>query len=109
MVVERLIRERERRSEIFSNLDKHAKEVKKLAEKYFGNCKVYLFGSAVRRDYHVMLSDIDIAIVTDCIDRNRILRFKAEVSRKWDIFELHVVNEDMWDFYRRFIDKFKEV
>ncbi len=52
-----------------------------------------------------MLSNIDVAIVTSCKDRDRIYRFKTEVDEKFgDFFELHVVDERVWRFYRRFID-----
>ncbi|MCS7094160.1 MAG: hypothetical protein RMJ18_03195 [Candidatus Aenigmarchaeota archaeon] len=56
-----------------------------------------------------MLSDIEIAIVTPCKENEKILEFKAEVAKNWDFFELHVVDEKLWNFYKRFIDVFKEV
>ncbi len=72
MVVERLIEERKMREEIFKNLEAYLKELKRIAENYFGDCRVFLFGSVARGDYNVMLSDVDVAIVTDCNDREKI-------------------------------------
>lgn len=109
MVIERLIEEKKKREEIFRNLEGYINVVKSIAERYFGSCKVFVFGSAVRGDYNVMLSDIDIAIVTECHESEKILKFKAEISKKWDIFELHVIDEKTWNFYKRFIDIYKEI
>ncbi|MCX7998582.1 MAG: hypothetical protein N3A69_06455, partial [Leptospiraceae bacterium] len=78
-------------------------------KKYFKEWKVFMFCSALRGDYNVMLSDIEIAIVTPCKEKEKILEFKAEVTKNWDVFELHVVDEKLWNFYKRFIDVFKEV
>ncbi|MEM3896851.1 MAG: nucleotidyltransferase domain-containing protein [Archaeoglobaceae archaeon] len=108
MVVERLIEERKKREEIFRNLEFHLKELKRIAENYFGNCRFFLFGSVARGDYDLMLSDVDVAIITDCKDREKILKFKVEISRRWYFFELHVLDERKWEFYKKFIDVYKE-
>ncbi|MCS7244421.1 MAG: nucleotidyltransferase domain-containing protein [Candidatus Calescibacterium sp.] len=91
MVVKRLIEEK-KRGEIFSNVEKYAKDVKSLAEKYFKDIRVFIFGSALRGDYNVMLSDIEIAIVTPCKEKRKFLKFKAEVAKNWDIFDCNVIN-----------------
>lgn len=109
MVVDRLIEEKKRNMEILEKLDEIAEEIKEIAFQYFGSCKVFIFGSVLRKDWHPTLSDIDIAVVTNCGDIEKILRFKAEIARRWSIFELHVLNERIWDFYRRFIDEMREV
>ncbi|WP_456468738.1 nucleotidyltransferase domain-containing protein [Archaeoglobus sp.] len=56
--------------------------IKGLAGRYFGSVKVYVFGFAVRGDYHVMLSDIDVAVVTGCEDRELIYRFTKAGSQQ---------------------------
>lgn len=109
MVVDRLIEEKKKNLEILEKLDEIAEEIKEMAFQYFGPCKVFIFGSVLRKDWHPTLSDIDVAIVTDCEKIEKILKFKTEIARKWSIFELHVMNERVWNFYRRFIDELKEV
>ena len=109
MVVERLMEEKRRNLEIFKRLDEIAREIKDVATHFFGPCRVFIFGSALRGDWHPTLSDIDVAVVTNCEDMEKILRFKAEIARRWSIFELHVVDERIWNFYRRFIDDLREI
>ena len=37
------------------------------------------------------------------------MEFKAKVARVFeDVFEIHILNESEWRFYRRFIDEFVE-
>ncbi len=109
-IVDELLREREKRLKIFRNYKDYAKIVKKIAEEILGDVKVYVFGSVVRGDYHPILSDIDIAIITNCSDIEKHLKLKAKVARLFeDIFEIHVLSEKEWKLYRRFIDKFIEI
>ena len=109
-IVRELLKEREKRLKIFENYKEYAKIVKKLAQEVLGEVKVYVFGSVVRGDYHPMLSDIDVAVVTSCQDRKKHLEFKAKVARLFeDVFEIHILNENEWRFYRRFIDEFVEI
>jgi len=110
VIIDDLLKERKKRERIFKNYKDFAKLIKKLAEKYFNDVEVYVFGSVVRGDYHVMLSDIDIAIITECEDKNLIYQFKAEVDKNFgDMFELHVMNRRIWKFYKKFIDAFVEI
>ena len=103
--VMRLLREKEERR-YFQEYARFAGEIKELAENLLGEVEVYVFGSAVEGDYHPVLSDIDIAIVTDSEDLSRHLELKIEVQRKFgDVFEVHVVNRRQWKFYRKFVRK----
>jgi len=95
-IVNDLIKERERREAIFENYERYVMEIKEIAKRYFGDVKVYIFGSVVRGDYHVMLSNIDIAVITDYKNRERILKFE-------------VLDEKRWRIYRKFIDCLKEI
>lgn len=109
-IVRELLKEREKRIRIFKNYIEYVGIVKKIARDLLGDAKVYVFGSVVKGDYHPILSDIDVAVVTSCRDRKKHLELKAEVARLFgDIFEIHVLNENEWRFYKRFIDKFIEV
>ncbi len=108
-MIDELLKEKENRLKFFRDYLKYAKKIKEIAREMFGDVKVYVFGSAVRGDYHPMLSDIDVAVVTNCDDRRKHLEFKAKVARISDIFEIHVLSEREWKFYKRFIDEFVEV
>jgi len=109
-IVRELLKEREERLKIFKNYREYVKIIRKIARELLGDVKVYVFGSVVRGDYHPILSDIDVAVVTSCQDRRKHLKLKAEVARLFgDIFEIHVLNENEWKFYKRFIDKFVEI
>ncbi len=105
-IVRRLLREREERKRYFQEYTGFAAEIRKLAENLLGEVEVYVFGSAVEGDYHPVLSDIDVAIVTENRDIGRHLELKVQVQRRFgDVFELHVVNRRQWEVYRRFIGK----
>lgn len=108
-IVDELLKEREGRLKIFREYLKYAKRIKEVAQEMLGDAKVYVFGSVVRGDYHPMLSDIDVAVVTKCKDRRKHLEFKVRVARISDVFEIHVLSEKEWKFYKRFIDEFVEV
>ncbi len=55
-----------RRKSYFENYEEFAKKVKELAKKFFGQnfSRVIVFGSVVKGEFSVGLSDIDIAILT---------------------------------------------
>jgi predicted nucleotidyltransferase len=109
-IVDDLLKEKTEREKIFRNYIKFARKIKDVAKRYFGDVKVYVFGSVVRGNYHVMLSDIDVAIVTNCKDYKEIYSFKAEISEKFgDIFEIHIIDEGTWRFYEKFIDALIEI
>ncbi|ADC64912.1 DNA polymerase beta domain protein region [Ferroglobus placidus DSM 10642] len=109
-IVKKLLEEREKRRKIFENYICYAEEIKKIAKKYFGDARIYVFGSVVEKRYHVMLSDIDIAVVTSNFDKERALKLKVEIEKKFgEIFQIHVLSEREWKFYLNFVKKFVEV
>ncbi|WP_457548506.1 nucleotidyltransferase domain-containing protein [Archaeoglobus sp.] len=109
-IVDDLLKEKSKREKIFKNYTEFVKKIKEVAKSYFGDVKVYVFGSAVRGNYHVMLSDIDVAVVTNCKDYVKIYSFKAEIFEKFeDVFEIHVVDERTWKIYKKFIDALIEI
>lgn len=109
-IVKRLIAEKQKRKKFFENYTYYAKEIKKIARKYFSDAKVYVFGSVVDGSYHVMLSDIDVAVVTSNFDKGKALELKIEVERKLsDVFQLHVLSEREWKFYLNFVKRYVEV
>ena len=81
-IVKRLIAEKQKRKKFFEDYTYYAKEIKKIARKYFSDAKVYVFGSVVDGSYHVMLSDIDVAVVTSNFDKRKALELKVEVEEE---------------------------
>ena len=110
MDIGELMKERERREKYFKDYASYARRIKRIAEKYFGSVKLYVFGSVVEGDYHVMLSDIDVAVVVNSYEKEKALRLKVEVEKNFgDVFQLHVLSEKEWKFYLNFVKKFVEV
>ena len=107
MVVEDLIKEKKKRERIFRDYIKYAKEIKEIAKEFYGDVRLFVFGSVIRGDYNFMHSDIDIAVITD--RKDGIYEFKAKVAKISDVFEVHVMDERMWEFYKRFIDRWIEI
>jgi predicted nucleotidyltransferase len=50
---------------IFENYKEYIIDIKKFLENKISNFKIFVFGSVVRKDYVLGLSDIDIAIVSN--------------------------------------------
>ncbi len=102
----------ERRKKYFENLDLYLKLIKERIKVIFPDAKIYLFGSVVEGRTHPH-SDIDVAIVTDNIPKNvrELARIKIKVLEglEFSPFELHILSEKEWSFYRNFVKKFKEV
>ena len=102
----KLLREREERKRYFDSYIEYVKKIKQIAESLLGDVEVYVFGSVVEGGYHPVLSDIDVAVITEDRDRKKHLELKVRVQREvGDVFEIHVVNAKEWAFYRRFIGK----
>ncbi len=90
----------------FKNYIKYVKEIKSLLSNRLKNFKVYVFGSVVRGDYSIGLSDIDIAIVSDDFEsREKKLEIYDLLFEKYfdTPFEFHLLTERAWKFYKRFI------
>lgn len=96
-----------RRLMYFKNYRKVAKSIKALVKK-FVNAEVFVFGSVIKGDFSVGLSDIDIAVVSEKF-KNRELKLKIydELLKKYfdSPFEFHILTPEQWRFYRRFIKK----
>ncbi len=92
----------------------YAKEVKKLAEKFFKNVKVLIFGSVVRNNYRPD-SDIDILIISPEVPEGVFNQAEIKVKIKEKFldapFELHLVTPEQYEtWYKGFIkDDYIEV
>ncbi len=89
----------------FKNYIELCREIKALVSKYV-DAEVYVFGSVVRGDYSVGLSDIDVAVVSNKFkDRDLKLKIYDLIYEKYfkTPIELHVLTEEEWRYYLRFI------
>ena len=108
-LVDILIERKKEKEKYFKNYLKYAKLIKKLALKELKTAKVYLFGSIVKGNF-LPTSDIDILIVSKNTPKNVRERAKiqAKILKKIGIgspFEIHLINEKEFEWYKRFIDK----
>ncbi|ADC66535.1 DNA polymerase beta domain protein region [Ferroglobus placidus DSM 10642] len=94
------------RAEYFLNFKKYAEEIKRILKEHLSEFEVYVFGSVVRGDYSIGLSDIDIAVVSDELkDREKKLEIYDLLLEKFfeTPFEFHLLTKEKWKFYLRFI------
>lgn len=106
MLEDILIKEANRREEVFKNLPFYLKNLKSFLKKVDKNCKVFLFGSVAKNDY-VLISDIDILIETK-------LKPKEVIKKLRDAgfdepFEFHVVDRGEFEVYKYFVQELREI
>jgi predicted nucleotidyltransferase len=102
----------EEKYRIFENYKEYIIDIKKFLENKISNFKIFVFGSVVRKDYVLGLSDIDIAVVSNEFnDRNKRKTIDSLLFEKYFSYpyEFHLLTEEQWEFYKRFIDKFEEI
>lgn len=95
------------RLNFFKNFREVGKEIKRIVEKEV-KARVFIFGSVVRGDYSVGLSDVDVAIVSDEFgDREKKLRVYDILFDKFfdSPLEFHLLTEKQWEFFLRFVGK----
>ena len=96
------------RVDYFKNYGEYVNEMKVLMSKYLGEFEIYVFGSAVKGDYSIGLSDIDVAIVSDEFGsrENKLRVYDVLFEKYFDSpFEFHLLTMDEWKFFLRFIRK----
>jgi len=94
------------RIRVFENYLDYAKKIKKLLEKNLSSFELFVFGSVVKGNFSVGLSDIDIAVVSDEFkDRNKKLEIYDLLFSEFFSypFEFHLLTKDKWNFYKRFV------
>jgi len=94
------------RIRVFENYLDYAKKIKELLEKRLSSFELFVFGSVVRGNFSVGLSDIDIAIVSEEFkNRNKKLEIYDLLFSKFFSypFEFHLLTKEQWNFYKRFI------
>ena len=99
-----LINMAKERKEYFENYMHYAKLVKEAVKG-----EVIVFGSVVEGK-HTMTSDIDLLVVLDSIERrDEILMKINEVLGEFHPFQIHLVTRKEFEWYKRFIKKWKRV
>lgn len=94
-----IINEAKQRREIFNNLPKHLKEIKKFLKGLDEDCRVFLFGSVARGE-HTLVSDVDVLILTKLKPNFIISELRKKGFR--EPFEFHVVDKERFEIYKRF-------
>ena len=97
----------------FKNYKRYAKEIKKIVRSFLKDARVFVFGSVARGDYD-KASDIDLIIVSKEMPKKNSDRakIKAKIYQKLGFFipfEIHMVTEEEFEWYERFIDKKIEI
>jgi len=71
------------RIKVFENYLEYGKKIKELLEKHLSSFELFIFGSVVKGNFSIGLSDIDIAIVSD--------EFKNR-NKKLEIYDLYFLS-----------------
>ncbi|MCS7129723.1 MAG: nucleotidyltransferase domain-containing protein [Candidatus Caldarchaeum sp.] len=96
---ERILVEKARmRRRVFQNLDTHLRELRNFMQRLDRDSKLYSFGS-VDRGEHVMMSDVDVMVVTE-LEPAKVI---AELRKAGfdEPFEFHVVDKETAEQYFR--------
>jgi len=99
----------ERRRRYFENLDKVTEMIRRILDEYFKEYEIYLFGSV--EESYTMASDIDILIVSNEMPEQMSKRSEIVVKIYEAIgleapVELHMVNPEEFQWYRRFMQSY---
>jgi len=101
--------------ELINNWESWSKKIAQASKSILGECKVYVFGSAIKNEC-VGGSDIDILIIKNTIPNKKSLRAEIIVKIEdkaglplYHPFEIHLVNEEEAKWYFKHIDKFIQI
>lgn len=89
----------------FENYVEIVREIKEIVNKHV-KARVFVFRSAVRGDYVVGLSDIDVAVISEEFeDREKRLKVYDELFSRYfySPLEFHLLTPRQWQYYLRFI------
>ena len=102
----------ERRRKYFEQLNEYLKKIKEIVKREIPDAEIYLYGSVVEGRFSIGLSDIDVAIVSDRFkDREKKLEVFGKLIKEFfdSPFEFHVLTEEQWNFYKKFIKSVKKI
>lgn len=93
----------------FEDYTKYTNIIKKIAKKILGEAEVIIFGSFIENK-HTMASDIDVLIISDNMkDRNQTLLEINKALGTFHPFELHLITQKEFEWYKRFIKSYVRV
>ncbi len=97
----------------FENYMDYARVIKRVVRRELDDAEVFVFGSVVEGK-HTPASDIDILVVSEKMParQSERARLRAMVFREIDFFapfEIHLVNPEEFEWYRRFVKKMVRV
>ena len=105
-LVDLLLEIKKKNEKYFKNPKKYAKIIKKKAKEILGEVEVYLFGSIVRGDFGPD-SDIDVLVVSENLNKEKIGEIKAQILRQIDFFapfQIHLITKEEYEnWYKNFI------
>jgi predicted nucleotidyltransferase len=111
-----ILKERkEEKQKYFKNYLFYAKKIKDKAEEILGDCRVFVFGSILKGDYHPVLSDIDILIISSRSPANseQKAKIKVKILSEFEMgnpFEIHIITpDDYQNWYSKFIKEKAEI
>ena len=76
------------------------------------NAEVYLFGSFLKRKKFTASSDIDILVLIKDLEHSERAKVLTGIKRAIDfnpLFQIHLVNESEYRWYKRFVKSFKKI
>ena len=101
------------RKKVLENFDSYLKKIKEVVKSYDKNAKVFLFGSFLDKKKFSVASDIDVLIKIDDLNgleaRGKLLAEIKKAINFAPLFEFHLANEKEFEWYRRFVKKFREI
>ena len=103
-----------KRKVYFENWRAYVRRIKEIVEEELGEAEVYVFGSILKGEAHPALSDVDVLVVSRNAPRSNderariIARIKRELG-ELNPFEIHIVTQQEYKWYRKFIDRIEAV
>ncbi|MGC8976595.1 MAG: nucleotidyltransferase domain-containing protein [Candidatus Ratteibacteria bacterium] len=100
---------KEEREKFFENYKDYVLIIKRKAEKILKDVKIIVFGSIVKGNWHPLLSDIDILIISDEIpddlEKRRIIKHKIKsILPPFNPFQIHLATRKEYEnYYKKFI------
>ena len=102
----------EKRRRALEELSSFFKKIKKAAKSFDKNAEVYLFGSFLKRKKFTASSDIDILVLIKDLEHSERAKVLTGIKRAIDfnpLFQIHLVNESEYRWYKRFVKSFKKI